>query len=170
MKTRLKILMTRKAFESIAVILGILLLGALGMATWGTLVVILVACLVLNYGIPDKYTPHIATLEAMLVAGGLAALLLITLFEDITSWLIWAGVLWLVDLSRYKYVSSLSFPDKSRGRKSDLAFGSAFKWEEVNSSGRPWTHPIRRKKKLHSCLCDHSLSRPNLDCNNHLWA
>lgn len=88
--------MTRKAFESIAVILGILLLGALGMATWGTLVVILVACLVLNYGIPDKYTPHVATLEAMLVAGGLAALLLITLFEDITSWLIWDGVLWLV--------------------------------------------------------------------------
>ena len=88
--------MNRKAFESIAVILGILLLGALGMATWGTLAVILVACLVLNYGIPDKYTPHVATFEAMIVAGGLAALLLITLFEDITSWLIWAGVLWFV--------------------------------------------------------------------------
>ena len=65
------------------------------MATWGTLVVILVAYLILNYGIPDKYTPHVATLEAMLVAGGLAALFLITLFKHITSWLIWAGVLWL---------------------------------------------------------------------------
>ena len=96
MKTRLKMLMNRKAFESIAVILGILLLGALGMATWGTLVVILIACLVLNYGIPDKYTPHVATFEAMIVAGGLTALLLITLFKDITSWLIWAGVLWFV--------------------------------------------------------------------------
>ena len=95
MKTKLKMLMTRKAFESVAMILGILVLGTLGMATWGTLVVILVVYFILNYGIPSKYTPHVATLEAMLVAGGLAALLILTLFKNITSWLIWAGVIWL---------------------------------------------------------------------------
>ena len=88
--------MNRKAFESVAMLLGILFMGAFEVASWGILAGILAAYFVLNYGIPDKYTPHVATLEAMLVAGGLAALLLITLFEDITSWLIWAGVLWFV--------------------------------------------------------------------------
>ncbi len=66
------------------------------MATWGILIGILVIYFVLNYGIPNKYTPHISTLEAMLVAGGLVAILLIALFKDIASWLIWAGVVWLV--------------------------------------------------------------------------
>lgn len=56
MKTKLKMLMNQKAFESLAIILGILFLGALGMATWGILVGILVVYVILNYGIPIKYT------------------------------------------------------------------------------------------------------------------
>ena len=76
------------------------------MATWGILVVILVVYLVLNYGIPSKYTPHVATLEAMLVAGGLVALFLNVLFRYITPWLIWAGVVWLV----ISLATSMFFP------------------------------------------------------------
>lgn len=95
MKTRLKMLISQKAFETVAIILGVLFLGALGMAPWGILVGILAVYFVLNYGLPSKYTPHVATLEMMLVIGGLVALVLIAIFKDVDSWAIWVGVIWL---------------------------------------------------------------------------
>lgn len=89
-------LMNRKAFESVAMILGILFMGAFEVASWGILAGILAAYFVLNYGIPSKYTPHVATFEAMIVAGAVVALLLIFLFGTIPPWLRGAGIAWVV--------------------------------------------------------------------------
>ena len=96
MKTKLKMLLNQKAFESIAMILGILFIGVFEIASWGILAGILVAYFILNYGIPSKYTPHVATFEAMIVVGAFVALLLMFLFRNITPWLRWAGIAWLV--------------------------------------------------------------------------
>ena len=92
MKAKLRMLMNRKAFESVAMILGILFMGAFEVASWGILAGILAAYFVLNYGIPSKYTPHVATFEAMIVAGAVVALLLIFLFGTIPPWLRGAGI------------------------------------------------------------------------------
>lgn len=90
-----RVVMNQKSFESIALIIGILILGFLGLATWGILIAILIVCLILIHAIPNKYTPHVATLEFMVVAGGLVALLFLLLFKTVPTWFAWVGVVWL---------------------------------------------------------------------------